>query len=64
MVIMADDKSKTGPADGSRINIHEDYEVQYWSEKLRCTKEALERAVEKVGPMADAVKKELRGEPT
>jgi hypothetical protein len=32
---MADDKSKRGGSDRSKINIHEDYEVRYWKEKSR-----------------------------
>ena len=28
---MADDKSIRGPADARRINIHEDYEIRYWT---------------------------------
>jgi Protein of unknown function (DUF3606) len=31
---MADDLSKRGSQDRSRINIHEDYEVRYWSTKF------------------------------
>jgi Protein of unknown function (DUF3606) len=34
---MADDKSDRGPADRARINIHEAYEVEYWSEELGVT---------------------------
>ncbi len=28
---MADDKTKRGPADRSRINVNEEYEVRYWT---------------------------------
>jgi hypothetical protein len=31
---MADDKSKRGPEDRIRINVHEAYELQYWSTQL------------------------------
>jgi hypothetical protein len=31
---MADDLSKRGSQDRSRINVHEDYEVRYWSKKF------------------------------
>ena len=57
---MPDDKSKRGPADSSRINIHEDYEVSYWTKKFGCTKAELEAAVKKVGVMASDVEKELK----
>ena len=33
---MADDKSKSGPADRARINANEDYELRYWTEKFKC----------------------------
>jgi hypothetical protein len=56
---MSDDKSNRGPQDASRINVHEEYEVRYWTKALGVTKEALEAAVKKVGVSADAVRKEL-----
>jgi hypothetical protein len=30
---MADDLKNRGAQDRSRVNIHEDYEVQYWTKK-------------------------------
>ena len=56
---MADDKTKQGPADSSRININEDYEVTYWTEALGVSKEKLEDAVKAVGPSASAVREHL-----
>lgn len=56
---MADDKSKTGGQDRDRINVNEDYELRDWSKKFGVTPEELRDAVNKVGPMADDVKKEL-----
>jgi hypothetical protein len=56
-----DDKSKKGPQDSSRINMHEDYEVSYWTKKFGCTKQELQAAVNKVGVSAAAVEKELKG---
>jgi hypothetical protein len=56
---MPDDKTKTGPADDKRVNVHEDYELRYWSGKFGVTPEKLKDAVRKVGPMVDDVKKEL-----
>ena len=56
---MADDKRTTGRPDRDRINIEEAYEVQYWSEKFG-VREELAAAVEKVGPMASDVKRELK----
>ena len=57
---MADDKSKRGAADRSRINIHEEYEVEYWTKKFGVTREQLSAAVKKVGVMAAAVEQELK----
>jgi hypothetical protein len=56
---MADDKGKRGGADRSRININEDYELRDWSEKWGVSADELRRAVQKVGPMADDVAREL-----
>ena len=57
---MADDKTKKGPADASKVNVHEDYEVHYWTKKFGCTPQQLKDAVEKVGTGAAAVEKELK----
>ncbi len=57
---MADDKSKRGPQDRNRINLNEDYEVRYWSEKFGVTAEQLRQAVQKVGSSAAAVEQELK----
>jgi hypothetical protein len=56
---MADDKSNRGPQDAARINIHEDYEVEYWTKKFGVSRSELEAAVAKAGVGADAVAKEL-----
>ena len=58
---MADDKTTTGPQDAQRVNIHEDYEVRYWSERFGCTKAELVAAVQKVGVMVKDVERELKG---
>jgi hypothetical protein len=57
---MADDKRNPGRPDRDRINMEEDYEVQYWSEKFGVSQEELAAAVKKVGPMVSDVKWELR----
>jgi hypothetical protein len=57
--MMADDKSNRGPQDASRINIHEDYEVAYWTKKFGVSKEELVNAVDRAGVSVDAVAKEL-----
>jgi len=55
---MSDDKTKTA-ADRKRINVNEDYECRYWSERFGVSPEELKRAVERVGPMVDDVARAL-----
>ena len=57
---MSDDKSLRTPADAQRVNVGEDYEVRYWTDKWNVTPEQLRAAVDKVGVMADDVERELR----
>jgi 3-oxoacyl-[acyl-carrier-protein] synthase III len=54
-----DNLTKKNQADRSKINMHENYEVKYWTHKLGISKEQLQRAVDKVGNSAAAVRKEL-----
>jgi Protein of unknown function (DUF3606) len=54
-----DDLKKKGVADRSKINMHEDYKVKHWTKKLGVSREQLQKAVDKVGNSAAAVRKEL-----
>jgi len=56
---MADDKSKTGREDSSRVNINEDYEIQYWTKKWGVTAQQLIDTVKRVGPMVNDVQRAL-----
>lgn len=56
---MSDDKTKTGAADRDRINVNEDYELQYWTHALGVSADELRAAVNAVGPSAAAVRKHL-----
>jgi len=56
---MSDDKSKRGPADRSRINIHEPYELKHWAEHFGVSEVKIQEAVSKVGVMVDDVKQHL-----
>lgn len=56
---MADDRTIRGPADRSRINVHEPYELRDWSKKFGVTPEELRDAVRAVGPMVKDVAKYL-----
>jgi hypothetical protein len=60
---MADDKTKQGPQDRSRINVNERYELDYWSKKYGVSHDELKRAVSKVGVKAEDVEKELKKRP-
>ena len=57
--LMPDDTTNRGSADRARININENHEVTYWTKALGVSAEELRKAVEAVGPMADAVRKHL-----
>lgn len=35
---MSDDKTEKASKDAARVNVNEDYEVRYWTQKLGCTK--------------------------
>lgn len=56
---MADDKSNRGPADRARINIHELYELEYWSKELGVTPQRLRELVAKHGVIAADIRREL-----
>ncbi len=56
---MTDDKSNTGGPDRDRINVNEDYELQYWTKALGVSADELREAVKSVGPTAAAVRQHL-----
>jgi hypothetical protein len=56
---MTDNLKDRGAQDRSRVNIHEDHEVRYWTEKWGVTKEQLAAAVQRAGVSANAVAREL-----
>ena len=55
---MSDDPKKQAQ-DRQRINVHEDYEVQYWTKALGVTKERLEQLVKEHGDRAYDVRRAL-----
>jgi len=55
-----DDLHSSGSGDRSRINTEQAHEVRYWSDRFGVSPEELRRAVKKVGPMMEAVRRELR----
>ncbi|HEY8333900.1 MAG TPA: DUF3606 domain-containing protein [Tardiphaga sp.] len=54
-----DDLKKKVQQDRSKINMHEDHEVKYWTRELGIEKTQLQMLVDKVGNAAAAVRKEL-----
>ena len=58
---MADDPSNRGQQDRQRINVNQEHELRYWSEKFGISPDELKQAVDAVGPMADDVEQRVRG---
>lgn len=56
---MADDLKNRGAQDRSRVNVHEDHEVRYWTKKWGVTREQLVEAVQKAGVSSEAVARQL-----
>ena len=54
---MPDDPNKKGPADRTRVNIHEPWEVEYWTKLWGVTAQQLKDCVQRVGPMVTDVKR-------
>ena len=54
---MADDPNKRDYRD--RINVNQDYELQYWSDKFGVSHDRLREVVKRVGPMVKDVQREL-----
>ena len=55
---MPDDTTQKA-RDRERIDVHEDYELRYWTQKFGVTKQQLEAAVREVGTNAEDVAIEL-----
>jgi hypothetical protein len=56
---MADDKTLRAPQDAARINIHEDYEVRYWTKELGVSEERLKQLVRQHGVSAAKIREAL-----
>lgn len=54
-----DNKQNTGSPDRDRINVNEDYELQYWSDKFGVSRDELKEAVKAAGTSVEAVQKQL-----
>lgn len=58
---MADDKTKSGRQDRSRIDVHEDDELSAWAQKFGVSTDELKAAVRAVGTHAPTVEQHLIG---
>jgi hypothetical protein len=56
---MPDDPQNRGGQDRTRVNIHQEHELRYWTRKFGVSREELEAAVQKVGVSARAVAEAL-----
>jgi len=59
---MADDKTKVGGQDRTRINLNEQYEVRDWIQSLGVNEATLREAVKTVGDRVEDVRNHLRNE--
>jgi Protein of unknown function (DUF3606) len=57
--ILAADLTKKASPDRSKIAMQEELEIKYWTKHLDVSRDDLQRAVDKVGNSAAAVRKEL-----
>ncbi|MDW0170662.1 MAG: DUF3606 domain-containing protein [Nitrososphaeraceae archaeon] len=59
--MISDDLNKKGFQDRSRINMNEDHEVNYWTEKFGVTKDELQSAIDIAGSnLASDAEKQLK----
>jgi hypothetical protein len=56
---MADNLKETGKPDDMRINVEQDHELSYWSNKFGVSRDELRKAVESAGPMVEDVQRQL-----
>lgn len=56
---MSDDLTNRGPQDRNRVNVHETWELRYWTTHFGVTPEKLKEAVKAVGVMVSDVRRYL-----
>jgi Protein of unknown function (DUF3606) len=56
---MADDRSKRGVPDRTRVDLRKPNEVAHWTKELGCTEAQLAAAVKAVGPLVASVRNHL-----
>jgi hypothetical protein len=57
--IMSDNLQERGPQDRSRINVHEEWELRYWTKELGLSADELRQAVKDAGTSVKAVREHL-----
>ncbi|HYD56288.1 MAG TPA: DUF3606 domain-containing protein [Burkholderiales bacterium] len=57
---MADDPNEAGTQDDARIDVEQDQQLGYWSEKLGVSREELRKVIQATGPMVRDVQRHLR----
>jgi hypothetical protein len=55
-----DNKDKSGSPDRDRINVNQDFELDYWCKKFNVSEEELRDAVKRAGTSAVEVEKLLK----
>jgi hypothetical protein len=61
---MVDDKSDRGNPDRLRISLNEEWEVNFWTQKLGVSRERLNELVRKHGDSAENIRKIIRAKAT
>jgi hypothetical protein len=56
---VADNLDRREPEDKFKINVHEEWELEYWARKFGVTKEKIKDAVKQVGVQTKDVAKHL-----
>jgi hypothetical protein len=56
---MSDNLKIRQPLDAKKVNVHEQWELSYWTKQLGVSAERLKQAVQAVGPMVADVKRHL-----
>lgn len=56
---MSDNLNRKIPEDPTKINVHEKWEIDYWTKALGVTEAKLRAAVSAVGPLVKNVKNRL-----
>jgi hypothetical protein len=57
---MADDSNEQDYRDRDRINVNEDYELRYWSDKFGISHDRLKELVRQHGPMVKDIERALK----